>query len=54
MEMILMQERASTDSVSAMMFIADYGRAAGKACFSLLSQVRRLTSSFIYYHMKEN
>ena len=41
-----MQERSSPGSVNAMMYITDYGRAAGEACFSLLSQVRKAAIHF--------
>ena len=52
MEMILMRGRPSPGSVSAMMCITDYGKAAGGACFSLLSRVRKAAIQF-YQQLQE-
>ena len=49
MGMLLMQGRLSRDSISAVMYITDYGEAADAAYFSLLSRVRKAAIQF--YHL---
>ena len=41
-----MRVKLLQDTASAVMYITDYGRAAGEAYFSLLSQVRKAAIQF--------